>query len=48
MEVIRGFCAASATNGVTDETFNSCLNDLQTYNYDYYIDFCNKLFRNEL
>ena len=47
-EVIRGFCATSVMNGVTDESWNSYLNDLTTYNYDYYVDFYNRLFHNEL
>lgn len=47
-EVIRGYCATSVMNGVTDENWNSYLNDLTTYNYDYYVDFYNKLYHNEL
>ena len=48
VEVIRGFCASSVMNGVTDESWNNYLNDLKTYNYDFYIDFYNKLYHNEL
>ena len=44
-EVIRGFCATSVMNGVTDESWNSYLNDLTTYNYDFYVDFYNRLFQ---
>ena len=47
-EVIRGFCATSVMNGVTDESWSSYLNDLTTYNYDFYVDFYNRLFHNEL
>lgn len=47
-DVIDGFCASSIMNGVTDESWNSYLNDLQTYNYDYYIEFNNKRMHNEL
>lgn len=46
--LIRGFCASSVMNGVTDETWNGYLNDLKTYNYDFYVDFYNKLYHNEL
>ena len=46
--IINGFFAESVMNGVTDESWNAYLNDLETYGYDYYIDFNNKRAHNEL
>ena len=46
--VIKGFFAESVMRGVTDESWNSYLADLETYGYDYYLDFYNKLAHNEL
>ncbi|MCI8442977.1 MAG: hypothetical protein HFG27_10655 [Provencibacterium sp.] len=47
-DAIRGFCATSIMNGVTDESWNNYLNDLKTYNYDYYIEHFNKVMHNNL
>ena len=47
-EIICGFCATSIMNGVTDESWEKYMADLQTYNYSFYVDFYNKLFHNEL
>ena len=47
-DAIRGFCATSIMNGVTDESWNAYLSDLKAYNYEYYIDFQNKRYQNEL
>ena len=46
--VIKGFFAESVMRGVTDESWNAYLADLETYGYDYYLDFYNKLAHNEL
>lgn len=46
--IIKGFFAESVMNGITDESWNAYLNDLETYGYDYYIDFYNKKAHNEL
>ena len=47
-KIIKGFFAESVMNGITDESWNAYLNDLETYGYDYYIDFYNRKAHNEL
>lgn len=39
--MIQEFVAQSVKNGVTDEAWNKYLGDLDTYGYQYYIDFFN-------
>ena len=47
--IINGFFAdAVMKKGVTDESWNSYLADLENYGYNYYVDFYNKLAHNEL
>lgn len=43
VDIIRGFCANSVMNGVTDESWNNYLKDLNTFNYDFYVDFYNQM-----
>ncbi len=44
--VINAFVANSILNGVTDDSWNAYLGQLKQYNYDYYIDFYNKVYTN--
>lgn len=39
--MIKEFVAQSVKNGVTDEAWNKYVNDLNTYGYDFYVDFFN-------
>ena len=46
--IINGFFSDAIMKGVTDESWNSYLADLENYGYNYYVDFYNKLAHNEL
>ena len=46
--VINSFVAESILNGVTDESWNNYLAQLQAYNYEYYIEFYNQLLHGEM
>lgn len=46
--VINAFVAESILNGVTDESWNDYLAQLQAYNYDYYIEFYNAKLHGDL
>ena len=46
--MINAFTAESIINGVTDESWNGFLSELDNYNYDFYIEWHNKLCHNEL
>lgn len=39
--MIKEFVAQSVKNGVTDDSWNQYLNDLNTYGYDFYVEFFN-------
>ena len=39
--MIKEFVAQSVKNGVTDDAWNQYLNDLNTYGYDFYVEFFN-------
>ena len=47
-ELITGFTAESIINGVTDESWNNFQNNLEKYNYSFYVDWYNKLCHGEL
>lgn len=46
--IINAFVAESILNGVTDESWNDYLAQLQAYNYDYYIEFYNAKLHGDL
>ncbi len=46
--MIQEFVAQSVKNGVTDDAWNKYLNDLNTYGYEYYVDFFNAKYHHEL
>lgn len=46
--MIQEFVAQSVKSGVTDESWNKYLNDLNTYGYEYYVEFFNAKYNREL
>lgn len=44
--IINAFVSSSILNGVTDESWNAYLAQLEQYNYDYYIEFFNNKLHN--
>ena len=44
--VINAFVSESILHGVTDESWNAYLKQLEQYNYDYYIEFFNNKLHN--
>lgn len=46
--MIKEFVAQSVKNGVTDESWNKYINDLNAYGYDFYVDFFNTKYHHGL
>lgn len=45
---VNGFAAEAVLNGITDESWNAYLNGLETYNYNYYVEYYDKLLNGTL